>query len=52
MIVLSLKPLYAEAILSGAKTVELRRIGPKISVRARALIYAFCACHQYGGRRP
>ena len=52
MIVLSLKPLYAEAILSGAKTVELRRIGPKISVRTRALIYAFCACHQYGGRRP
>jgi len=52
MIVLSLKPLYAEAILSGAKTVELRRIGPNISVRTRALIYAFCACHQYGGRRP
>ena len=40
MIVLSLKPLYAEAILSGAKTVELRRIGPKISVRTRVLIYA------------
>ena len=40
MIVLSLKPPYAEAILSGVKTVELRRIGPKISVPTRALIYA------------
>ncbi len=40
MIVLSLKPPYAEAILSGVKTVELRRIGPKTSVRTRALIYA------------
>ena len=40
MIVLSLKPRYAEAILSGAKTVELRRIEPKLSVPTRALIYA------------
>ena len=40
MIVLSLKPRYAEAILSGVKTVELRRIEPKISVPTRALIYA------------
>lgn len=40
MIVLPLKPPYAEAILSGVKTVELRRIEPKISVPTRALIYA------------
>lgn len=40
MIVLSLKPPYAEAILSGVKTVELRRIEPKIFVPTRALIYA------------
>jgi len=40
MIVLSLKPRYAGAILSGAKTVELRRIEPKLSVPMRALIYA------------
>ena len=40
MIVLPLKPPHAEAILSGAKTVERRRIGPKISVPTRALIYA------------
>ena len=40
MIVLSLKPPYAEAILSGVKTVELRRIGPRISAPTRALIYA------------
>lgn len=40
MIVLSLKPRYADAILSGVKTVELRRIEPKISDPTRALIYA------------
>jgi predicted transcriptional regulator len=40
VILLSLKPRYAEAILSGAKTVELRRTRPRMSVPTSALIYA------------
>ena len=40
MMILSLKPRYAEMILSGSKTVELRRTEPKIRVPTRALIYA------------
>ena len=40
MIVLSLKPRFAEAILAGTKTVELRRTAPKIVVPTRALLYA------------
>ena len=40
MIVLSLKPRFANAILSGGKTVELRRTEPRIRVPTRALIYA------------
>ena len=40
MIVLSLKPRFAEAILAGTKTIELRRTTPKIEVPTRALLYA------------
>lgn len=40
MLVLSLKPRFAEAILSGQKTVELRRVEPRIKVPTRALVYA------------
>ncbi|MDE0614767.1 MAG: ASCH domain-containing protein [bacterium] len=40
MIVLSLKPRFAEAILAGTKTVELRRTRPKIEVPTHALLYA------------
>ena len=40
MIVLSLKPGFAEAILAGDKTVELRRTVPRIVTRTRALLYA------------
>lgn len=40
MVVLSLKPRFAEAVLSGVKTVELRRTVPKIVVPTRALLYA------------
>ena len=40
MIVLSLKPRFADAILAGSKTVELRRSEPKIVVPTRALLYA------------
>lgn len=40
MVLLSLKSRFAEAILSGAKTVELRRTVPKIVIPTRALPYA------------
>lgn len=39
-LLLSLKPLYAEAILAGTKTIELRRTRPRINVPTEALIYA------------
>ena len=40
MIVLSLKPRFADVVLAGKKTVELRRAEPKIVVPTRALIYS------------
>ena len=40
MILLSLKPRFADAVLAGKKTVELRRAEPKIVVPTRALIYS------------
>ena len=40
MIVVSLKPRFAQAILAGVKTVELRRTVPKIVIPTRALLYA------------
>ena len=40
MVVLSLKPRFAEAILVGDKTVESRRTVPKIVVPTLALLYA------------
>lgn len=39
-LVLSLKPRFAEAILTGDKTVELRRILPHITIPTHALLYA------------
>lgn len=40
MMILSLRPRFADAILRGVKTVELRRTEPKIRVPTLALIYA------------
>ena len=40
MMILSLRPRFADAILSGVKTVELRRTEPKIRVPTLAFIYA------------
>jgi predicted transcriptional regulator len=37
---LSLRPLYAEMILSGSKTVELRRIRPKAEPGSLVIVYA------------
>jgi predicted transcriptional regulator len=39
-LLLSIRPVYAEAILSGAKTVELRRTRPRVAIPTEALIYA------------
>ena len=40
LIFLSLKPRFAEAILTGEKTIELRRQPPRIAVPTQALLYA------------
>ncbi|WP_419865083.1 ASCH domain-containing protein [Candidatus Poriferisodalis sp.] len=40
VLVLSLKPRYASAIVSGAKTIELRRTRPRIATPTLALIYS------------
>lgn len=37
---LSLKPRFAEMILSGDKTVELRRVRPKLGASTLAIFYA------------
>ena len=39
-LVLSLKPRFAGAILAGTKTVEVRRVMPRITVPTLALLYA------------
>ncbi|WP_419837528.1 ASCH domain-containing protein [Candidatus Poriferisodalis sp.] len=39
-LVLSLKPRFAEAILNGTKTLELRRVMPRITIPTLALLYA------------
>lgn len=39
-VIISIKPQYAEAIISGKKTVELRRRIPTIVIGARLWIYA------------
>lgn len=39
-LVLALKPRFAEAILAGTKTVEVRRLMPRITVPTLALLYA------------
>ncbi|WP_420610494.1 hypothetical protein [Candidatus Poriferisodalis sp.] len=39
-LVLALKPRFAEAMLAGTKTVEVRRAMPRITVPTLALLYA------------
>jgi len=36
---ISIRPRFAEMIFSGSKTVELRRVCPKVSVGDLALVY-------------
>lgn len=38
--VLSLKPRFAEEILAGTKTIEVRRVKPRIHLPTQALLYA------------
>jgi predicted transcriptional regulator len=45
----ALRPAYAEMILSGVKTVELRRIRPKAQVGTLVLIYASSPARQVLG---
>lgn len=40
LILLSIKPRFAEAILDGSKTVELRRTPPRLDVPTDVLLYA------------
>jgi predicted transcriptional regulator len=39
-LLISVKPRFAEAILDGSKTIELRRTRPRIEMPTEALIYA------------
>jgi predicted transcriptional regulator len=39
-VLMSIRPAYAEAILSGDKTVELRRRRPSFAVGTKVLVYA------------
>lgn len=39
-LVLSLKPRFAQAILAGTNTVEVRRVMPRLTVPTLALLYA------------
>ena len=40
LIFLSLKPKYAQAIVGGSKTIELRRQPPRIHAPTKAVLYA------------
>jgi predicted transcriptional regulator len=39
-VLMSIRPVYVEQVLAGTKTVELRRVRPKISVGQVVLVYA------------
>ncbi len=39
-VLMSIKPRYSEKILSGAKTVELRRVCPRLEVGDLVMVYA------------
>lgn len=46
---LSLRPAYAEMILAGSKTVELRRVRPRAAAGTLAIVYASSPiCHVLG----
>lgn len=39
-LLVSIKPIYADLLLSGAKTVELRRVRPSVEPSSLVLLYA------------
>lgn len=43
-LIVSIRPKYVERILSGKKTVELRKLNAKIAPGARVLIYSTSPC--------
>lgn len=47
---LSLRPRYAEMILVGAKTAEVRRVRPRAQPRTQVLLYAASPMRQVVGR--
>lgn len=47
---LSLRPRFAELLLSGAKTVELRRVRPAVSAGTTVLLYASSPTMKLVGR--
>jgi predicted transcriptional regulator len=48
-LLVSVKPRYAELLLSGVKTVELRRVRPQIAAGGLVLIYASSPAMQMVG---
>lgn len=49
-LLVSLKPVYAELILAGSKTVELRRVRPAVSPGCDVLLYASSPTREMVGR--
>jgi predicted transcriptional regulator len=49
-LLLSVKPRYSQLILSGRKTVELRRTRPRVDIPTEALIYASSPTRALVGR--
>ena len=50
VLLLSLKPRFAASILDGTKTVELRRVAPKVQPGHMVLIYASSPVRQLAGK--
>jgi predicted transcriptional regulator len=49
-LLVSVKPVYAELLLSGTKTVELRRVRPNINPGCDVLLYASSPAMELVGR--
>jgi predicted transcriptional regulator len=49
-LLVSVKPVYAELLLSGAKTVELRRVRPNVGPGCEVLLYASSPAMELVGR--
>jgi predicted transcriptional regulator len=49
-LLISVKPRFADAILDGSKTIELRRTAPRLELPTEALIYASTPVRALVGR--